>query len=901
MMITDSETSKITANFDAEFFASLSPSNAQADEGKDRNASDVLLDQALSPTTTPTGGQEGGEGGEGGESALFAVSTSSAPTNRVFAEAIFSDLPDHARPVVTGKSGDPQSGPWLAFDLDQMEAQCPSGSNTYINCASFFPGADGSLAARKEHAAAYHALVLDDVGTKVDRSLLGSVTPTWELETSPGNFQIGFKLNPPLHEAVEVERFQQKIAAAGLTDKGAMGMARWVRLPNGINGKPKYERDRKPFPCRLHGWRPDVSYSAALLLNALVPSDLRIENKPEPKVRRLAVPTKVDIDGKVYTPRAKVNPVIAAFNEHGLYKRTISEGKHEVTCPWVHEHTDQIDTGAAYFEPEGTRPIGGFCCQHSHKDQYHIGQVLEHFGLSSTDGRNKALIRTVAGEMTAIVNAAEEVLCQRGDLYQSGGLIVAAGRDATSDDVAIVPLSESALTLALSDASDWERYDKRSHSWERCDPSPRHVSMIYKAQNYDRLPHLMGLARQPYYREQDGELVRATGYDPVSQRLGMFESAKFPSVEISRAAAEAALADLDELLCEFHFAAPADKAAAISAIFTAVTRSAVGLAPAFHVTAPASGSGKSYLCETISLFAGPSAPARMSYPKTSEEASKAILAVLLTGPAVIEFDDMDTDWLPHGVINRMLTSRSITDRILGVSKVATVRTDALVMGSGNNVGPLRDLARRVLTINLNARSEAPGTLVYKGNPVAKLKADREHYVSAVLAIIEAWKAAGRPREAVPTIASYGGKWADYCRHPLLWLGLPDPATVLLEQMRSDPDADLLQRLLAEWHQLHGSKPMQLRRLLDVDYTSDLHDALHELPVVEGGKINRSRLGHYFKRNMNRIVGGFMLERVECAARTEWRVVNMGGELPPSPPSPPYPTSNTTSREPEDLF
>jgi hypothetical protein len=31
---------------------------------------------------------------------------------------------------------------------------------------------------------------------------------------------------------------------------------------------------------------------------------------------------------------------------------------------------------------------------------------------------------------------------------------------------------------------------------------------------------------------------------------------------------------------------------------------------------------------------------------------------------------MDTDWIPHGIIKRVLTAETITDRILGVSQVA---------------------------------------------------------------------------------------------------------------------------------------------------------------------------------------------------------------------------------------
>ena len=77
------------------------------------------------------------------------------------------------------------------------------------------------------------------------------------------------------------------------------------------------------------------------------------------------------------------------------------------------------------------------------------------------------------------------------------------------------------------------------------------------------------------------------------------------------------------------------------------------------------GSGKTYLCELIGAFAGPAKNAKVSYPTTSEEATKVVLSLLLTSPACVEFDDMDADWIPHGIIKRMLTAETITDRILG--------------------------------------------------------------------------------------------------------------------------------------------------------------------------------------------------------------------------------------------
>jgi hypothetical protein len=261
----------------------------------------------------------------------------------------------------------------------------------------------------------------------------------------------------------------------------------------------------------------------------------------------------------------------------------------------------------------------------------------------------------------------------------------------------------------------------------------------------------------------------------------------------------------------------------------------------------------------------------------------------MTGLAVIEFDDMDIDWAPHGTIKRMLTTDKITDRILGYSKVATVSTRTLLLGSGNNVGPIRDLLRRVITIHVDPRCATPATLAYKGLPVERVRNNRELYVAMVLTIIEAWKAAGSPRSSAQTIASYGGAWSDYCRHPLMWLGLPDPATALFEQIKHDPDADALLGLMTAWRALFGTKPTTVRKAVEeATYQAGeaLLDAMREFPVEERGNINRSKLGWLLRKLANRVVGGMEFQRAEADGRVAWRVVDV--VTPGSPPSPPSP-------------
>jgi hypothetical protein len=96
-----------------------------------------------------------------------------------------------------------------------------------------------------------------------------------------------------------------------------------------------------------------------------------------------------------------------------------------------------------------------------------------------------------------------------------------------------------------------------------------------------------------------------------------------------------------------------------------------------------------------------------------------------------------------------------------------------------------------LLSKLYEHTSAPSTMAYKGFPVDKVRQHRGKYVAAVLTIIQAWRKAGLHRAAADSIVTFGGAWSDYCRYPLMWLGHPDPATALLEQVKHDPDGDLL--------------------------------------------------------------------------------------------------------------
>lgn len=816
------------------------------------------------------------EGGEGGT----VHKPSQPPSNAVFLKIVMGDVAEGAAAAVCSKPGDPTAGGWAAEVASDVDRQCPVDRNNYLNCASFGLDEDGALQARKEAISGFHFLLLDDVGTKVDREKLADARPTWEIETSPGNSQLGFRLEPPIHDLATVKHLQDAVMAAGLCDKGAGGASRWARLPTAINGKAKYRDEHgQPFLCRLILWAPEAAYSMQDLTDML---GLTVQPSASATtmIIQSAGPKPVQsttIGSDVFKPAPAENPVVTALKERGLYKRQIAAGKHDVTCPWVSEHTDGIDGGSAYFEPDADRPIGGFCCQHSHGDRYRIGQLIEFLGIQSEQARGKARIDVMPGEMNRVRRVAELTLSLRGGYYQSGGAIVVVRNDPATGDVTTELLGEAALTAALSDAADWYRYDGRAQKSVRIDPPARNVQTLLKAAQYDYLPVLSRLSRQPFFRDGTGEFVSKPGYDAASRCYAAFDAGKFETRNQTEEDARRALAKLEELVREFRFATDTDRSAAISAMLTGAVRSALPTAPAFNIAASTPGSGKSYLAATITPFAGPGAALKLPYPTTKEEAGKVMLSTFLGAPAAVVFDDMQGPWFPYGPMNSALTSDMIAGRLLGVSRNVSASTRSLIVGTGNNVRPLGDMTRRVLTIRLHHRTATPALVRYDGQPAVKVARRREEYVAAALTIVAAWKGAGSPRTDVPNIGSFE-QWSDLCRQPLLWLGLPDPAASIVEQLHHNPDQDAFRDLLKAWHAEIGERAIMLRDVLLVAGDKpDLHEALLELPVVEREVVNRSRLGQYLSRNANRIVDGLELQEAPCSRRNAWRVVRIEAE------------------------
>ena len=802
----------------------------------------------------------------------------SGVSNRDFLSAVFGTLPGDVRPVVVSFAGNPgkvSKSAWSGRSWSETAPDLPLDHNSYFSLATFRPDEAGVYRRRKVQFVGLYCIMLDDVGTKVPHERL-ELEPSWLIETSPGNFQAGYLLDTPITDTKVADALMKAIIAANLCDPGASGpTARLARLPVGVNGKHD-----PAFQCRLVEWNLGLRYSVEDLVLGF-DLDLRPPGRPKAERRETAQADGINPeDAELFTPRPDENPVIAALKARGLYKTPLGGGRHDTTCPWVCEHTGADDSGTAYFEPSEDFPSGGFKCQHGHCADRHIRDLLAFLEVSPVAARMKPTLRLLAGELHRLALKAEQELATAGCYYQRGGLIVVITTDPGTRNTFVKDIRPPALLGALCAVAIWERFDKRARGFVRVEPSDRLISVIFHASEYRHLLVLNGLAHQPYLRP-NGSLVLQAGYDEATGMFGVFNARDFSvSENPTREDAKTALTLLQGLLAEFAFADAHDRAAALAAILTAAIRASLPFAPMFHVRAPQISSGKSFLCLIITVFATPRRGAPATFPQDDEECRKFLLAELLTAPAVIEFDNLTSDLIAHKSLCTALTSEFLTGRILGVSKTATVGTRALFLSSGNNVGPVADMTRRCITINLDPGCETPAAREFKNPHVLRnLQDNRGKYVSAALTIVRAWIAAGRPATDCKPLATYG-EWSDLCRQPLLWLGLADPAQSVFAAMTDDPERETLGRLLHAWKANFGSTPTMVRTVVNQLFgtvvetreVDELREILTDIAGDKNSPINRRILGRWLKRHERRVVDRLRLVRASGTRSAEaWRV------------------------------
>jgi hypothetical protein len=254
----------------------------------------------------------------------------------------------------------------------------------YYGTATVEEDLDGKLFNRKSQFTGLHVVVLDDIGTKIDASILPKdLLPNYIIESSAGNFQYGYVLKEPLRDLAQAEALIHLVYTSGYSDEGGKLATKVVRLPCGRNGKPTAQRDFKVNLQELNDDYWDVAELVDVLNVGItwdqVLTDPEILNKSARNAKISGTSLWSPIPLANPSLDGIVDPVLEWLYETGSVLNDVGPWV-TLPCPWEHEHT--AGEKVAGYSPVGRggeyNNLRSFKCFHGHCAHRTIHDFLPH-------------------------------------------------------------------------------------------------------------------------------------------------------------------------------------------------------------------------------------------------------------------------------------------------------------------------------------------------------------------------------------------------------------------------------------------------------------------------------------------------------------------------------------------
>lgn len=414
------------------------------------------------------------------------------------------------------------------------------------------------------------------------------------------------------------------------------------------------------------------------------------------------------------------------------------------------------------------------------------------------------------------------------------------------------------------------------------------------------LPELARVCDAPTIDLRDGRIIAEEGMD-VSSKLFVNLSGKLmrPILDtVGLSDAEKAVEALWRPFKDFPFSdrhivddGESDTGAVSRGIYlalllTTVSRPLLPTAPAFLLSSNCPGSGKTLLSLCAGRLSSGGIVDLKAIPEggDEEETKKMLFSALLEGAPSIIIDNVSGVFRSNALCS-MLTGQHYSDRVLGMSKTTTVPTTSTFILSGNKPSLGKDLARRVLTAELNAGIENPALRRFDVDPFEYVTEHRIELIRAGLVILKAWHNAGRPRFTNDSVASYA-LWADTVRQAVLWvrhngwLDVADPVGGVAEGGGDDPEVAAHGAFLQACVSVFGCDYFHVSELVQIASDPDrsanpISVALADIGALVRGEVKSDRLSYFFRAKVDAIADGLVLRRKKKDTKSkksaQWRV------------------------------
>lgn len=412
----------------------------------------------------------------------------------------------------------------------------------------------------------------------------------------------------------------------------------------------------------------------------------------------------------------------------------------------------------------------------------------------------------------AVVNQAIAALSADPTVFARGSMLVHVVRDDSElRNIArpafaprIVPLTPAGVRERLAGCARWVKMRETENSVQEIDSHPPEwcVNALMDRGTWKGIRRIEAIIGAPVIRP-DGTVLSQAGYDQTTGLLFEPETT-FPPVpeNPTLADAQAAAAELLDVVSDFPFASRAHQAGWLAAVLTPPARFGFhGSAPLFAIGANAPGAGKGLLVDATSLISIGRPTARMTNPDSDDEMRKRITTLAIEGERAVLLDNVG-NVLGCPSLDAALTATSWKDRILGVNRSTGELPLAVTWyATGNNLIFNGDTTRRTVHIRLESPMENPEER--QGFKIPDLLPyvleNRGRLAVAAITVLRAFCAAGRPKQK--DLKPWGSfeAWSDIVRQAIVWAGFEDPGKTRDELKRTgNRDTTALRMLIDGW-------------------------------------------------------------------------------------------------------
>jgi hypothetical protein len=400
------------------------------------------------------------------------------------------------------------------------------------------------------------------------------------------------------------------------------------------------------------------------------------------------------------------------------------------------------------------------------------------------------------------------------------------------------------------------------------------------------LPTLVQVVSMPVFTSS-GELIVTSGYDEKSGIFLVvppdledwtddFKSIQHPSPHDVKWAVQ----EIDELLQDFPFVGPADKAHVIALFLLPFVRQLIdGPTPLHLMFKPTPGTGATLLAKVVTESVTGAELKIQTLTSWNQEQQRTLTAALSCGPSYLLLDNVHE--LDSVALAGALTAGCWSDRKMGSSETLSIPVHCGWIASGNNPTLSPEIRRRTIPIHLDAKVEHPEARQHFRHPNLPIYA-KEHrplFVQAAIILVRAWQAAGKPH-GTKTLGMYED-WAQVLGGILKVAGVAGFLTNLSELHAPDLETQAWSQFFARWWEEHDSA------VVGVSDVFPLIDSETDGPIDLGLDNGHQRtdeakkmvLGKKLSERRDRIIGGYRLDAAGKAQRAQqWRlVVESGGE------------------------